>query len=122
MNKIKFKIKRYDEDSNSIIVAFCSDETATNNPEDYGEYAMQPSLQYPEITDLETIKKKIAEEGIYLAEMAKKDEDAKANTTAINNLKSIVGQTFEYNVADVQSISTEASVNYINEVTVPNIE
>jgi len=120
MNKIKYKIKRYDEDSNSIIVSFSSDETATNNPDDYQEYAIQPIEMYPDITDMETLKKKIAEQGIGLANLAKREEDAKANTTMQNNWKALVGQTFEYNTSDVESTSTE--VTYTNEINVPDSE
>jgi len=120
MNKIKYKITRYDEDSNSIMVAFSSDKTATNNPDDYQEFAFQPTEMFPDITDMEELKKKIAEQGIALADIAKKAEDARANTTMINNWKALVGQTFEYNVADVQSTSTE--ITYTNEIHLPEAE
>lgn len=117
MNKIKYKIKEYDEHSGSIIVAFCSDETATNNPEDYPAFAMQPIETYPDITDIEILKKKIAEEGVALAQQAKKSEQAKANTEMQNKWKALVGQTFEYNVADLYAPQTEAI--FANEVLVP---
>lgn len=120
MNKIKYKIKRYDEDSHSIIVSFSSDETATNNPDDYAEYALQPLQTYPDVTDMEELKKKIALEGIALAELGKIEEDARANTTMQNNWKSLVGQTFEYNVSDVQSTSSD--ISYPNEIHVPDAE
>jgi hypothetical protein len=120
MEKIKFKIHKYDEESNSVIISFSSDETATNNPDDYEGYAFQPIEMYPDITDMETLKKKIAEQGISLANMSKAKEDAKANTTMQNNWKALVGQTFEYNTSDVQSTSTE--VSYPNEINVPPSE
>lgn len=120
MNKIKYKIHKYDEDTNSIIVSFSSDETATNNPDDYESFAFQPIAEYPDITDIEELKKKIAQQGMSLAEMHKKHEDASSNTTMQNKWKALVGQTFEYNVSDV--IDSANDVTYNNEVNVPDSE
>jgi len=117
MKTIKFKVKAYDEDSHSIVVSFSSDETTTNNPEDYEAYAMQPIEQYPDITDVELLKKRIAEQGIGLAEQAKLAEQAHANTEMQAKLKSLVGQTFEYNVVDL--INTNTEVTFASEVIVP---
>lgn len=117
MNKIKFKIHEYDENTNSIIVSFSSDETATNNPDDYTPFAFQPIQMYPDITDMEELKKKIAEQGMSLAEQAKREEDANNNTTMINNWKALVGQTFEYNTSDVLNTG---ELTYVNEINVPN--
>ena len=119
MNTIKMKIKKYDEESNSIIVCFSSDETATDNPDNYTEYAFQPTEMYPDITDMEMLKRRIAEQGIALANQQKAKEDAKQNTTMINAWKAIVGQTFEYNVKDIVNSSSEFEVNYVNEVQIP---
>lgn len=117
MNTIKFKIKEYDEDSNSIIVSFSSDETATNNPEDYEAFAIQPIEQYPDITDVEILKKRIAEQGLGLAEQAKLAEQARANTDMQAKLKAMVGQTFEYNVSDL--INNNIEPTFASEVIVP---
>lgn len=120
MNTIKFKIKRYDDETNSIIVAFSSDETATNNPDDYQEFAFQPTVQYPDITNMEVLKKRIAEQGMAIADMAKKIEDAKSNTTMQNNWKALVGQTFEYETSVLTSADVE--VNYTNEIHLPEAQ
>ena len=120
MNKIKFKIKEYDEDTNSILVSFSSDETATNNPDDYQAVAIQPVSEYPDETDIEVLKKKIAQQGIGMADLYKREEDAANNTTMINKWKALVGQTFEYNVSDVVDSADE--VTYNNEINVPPSE
>ena len=120
MNTIKFKIQSYDENSNSVIVAFSSDTTATNNPDDYSGYAFQPIAEYPDITDIEVLKKKIAEQGIALAEINKKHEDAKANTVMQDKWKALVGQTFEYNISDI--LQTNNEVSFSNEINVPPTE
>ena len=117
MNTIKFKVKEYDEDTNSIIVSFSSDETKTNNPEDYEAFAIQPIEQYPDITDVEVLKKRIAEQGIGLAEQVKLSEQAQANTDMQAKLKAMVGQTFEYNVSDL--INTDTEVTFASEVIAP---
>ena len=117
MNTIKYKIQGYDEETNSIIVSYCSDETATNNPDDYAGYALQPIENYPDVTDMEELKKKIALEGIGLAEQIKKTEQAKANTAMQNQWKALVGQTFEYNVNELTATNSE--VQYTNEINVP---
>jgi hypothetical protein len=121
MNKIKYKIQGYDEISHSIIVSYCSDETATNNPDDYTGFALQPLKTYPDVTDMEELKKKIALEGIGLAEQVKQEEVAKANTTMQEKWKALVGQTFEYNVSDVLNIDSDTEVHYSNEVVVPPV-
>jgi chromosome condensin MukBEF complex kleisin-like MukF subunit len=117
MNKIKYKIHSFDEDTNSVVVSFSSDETATNNPDDYTPFAFQPIQMYPDITDMEELKKRIAQQGIGLAEEAKRAEDANNNTTMINNWKALVGQTFEYNTSDVLD---SGEVSYTNEINVPD--
>jgi len=120
MNTIKFKIQSYDEASNSVIISFSSDETVSNDPGDYEGFAFQPISEYPDITDMEELKKKIAEQGIALAEMNKKYEDAKANTAMQNKWKALVGQTFEYNVSDILQPNNE--VFFTNEINVPPTE
>jgi len=121
MNKIKYKVKEYDEQSHSVIIAFCSDETSSNNPDDYGAFAFQPIEQYPDITDIELLKKKIAQQGVALAEQAKVTEHAHANTEMQDKWKALVGQTFEYNISDVLNIDSFVEVNYMNEVVVPPV-
>ena len=118
MNKIKFKVKEYDEETHSIVVAYSSDETATNNPDDYTPYNVQILEANPDVTDIEVMKKKIAEQGIGIADDNKRSEDAAANTSMQTKLRELVGQTFEYNLSDLQE--TEVEVSYDNEAEVPD--
>lgn len=118
MNKIKFKVKEYDEETHSIVVSYSSDETATNNPDDYTPYNVQILEAHPDVTDIEEMKKKIAEQGIGIADDNKRSEDAAANTTMQAKLRELVGQTFEYNMSDLQQ--TEIEVSYDNEAEVPD--
>ena len=116
MNKIKFKIKSYDPDTSTILVRYASDDTSSSNPDDYEEFAMQPNLQYTDVTDFEQIKKLVAEAGIGICESQKAMEKAIAEQPMRSNWEGIIGQTFEYNVDDVLQENIE--VTNANEVEV----
>jgi hypothetical protein len=101
MNKLFMKVKDYDEVSNSLIVSFASDETESQNPSDYPEYAYQPLTMWPDITNPIEIQKRIAQSGIVLAEQQKIKENFSADPTKMEMYKNMVGQTIEYNVAEL---------------------
>ena len=101
MNKIKMKINGYDEQSHSLFVSFASDETKSQNPSDYQNYAYQPMSMWPDISDLEEIKKRLAQAGLYLVEQQKIKEQFVADENRIQSLKSMVGKTFEYSLDEV---------------------
>ena len=54
------KVVGFEEESKSLIVAFASDETASNNPEDYASFAYQPIDMWPGENNAEQLKKNIA--------------------------------------------------------------
>ena len=64
MKNIKMKIRGYDKENHSLLVSFASDETRSNNPEDYDAIAFQTSEMWPEITDIEQLKLEIAKVGM----------------------------------------------------------
>jgi hypothetical protein len=113
MNKIKFKINGYDEDSHSLIVSFASDETQSQDPASYQSVAYQPMTMWPDVTDLNEIKKRIAQAGIYLANQQKIKEQFVADTAKVEAYKAMVGEVIEFNVADITT-----PVTYGNEVNV----
>jgi hypothetical protein len=113
MKKIKLKIKGYDEDSNSLIVSFASDETQSQNPDDYQSYAYQPMTMWPDINDVNEITKRIAQAGIYLAEQQKIKEQFVADTSKVEAYKALVGNEVEFNIADITT-----TTSYNNEVNV----
>lgn len=115
MNKIKFKINGYDDVSDSLLISFASDETQSQDPSDYQSYAYQPMAMYPDVTDINEIKKKLAQSGIYLADQQRIKEEFKANPAKKEAYKALVGQVFEYNVADITS---QTGPTYSNEVVV----
>jgi len=101
MNKLFMKIKGYEEASNSLIVSFASDETQSQDPSDYTEYAYQPMIMWPDITDPTEIQKRIAQSGIVLVGQQKIKEAFVLNPAQLDTYKNMVGQTIEYSMSEL---------------------
>ena len=106
MNTVKFKIKSYDEDTNSLIISFASDTTANQDPEAYTAYAFQPLTMWPEITDITQLKKELARAGMYHAQQQEAKEKFVVDPTRIDQFKALVGQTHEFTVAELTTTFT----------------
>ena len=94
------KIVGYDEVSHSLLVAFASDTTRHSDPARYTTYAYQPINMWPGVTDVEEIKKRIAQAGIYLAQQQAEQEAFIADQARVDALRNLVGGTFEYPLSD----------------------
>jgi hypothetical protein len=101
MDIVKFKIKSYEEDTNSLLISFASDTTANQDPEAYTAYAFQPLTMWPEVTDITQLKKELARAGMYHAQQQEARERFVADPERIAALKSLVGQTHEFTVAEL---------------------
>lgn len=106
MNSVKFKVKGYEEGSNSLLISFASDTTDSADPETYTACAFQPLTMWPDITDIEQLKKSIATVGMHHAQMQEAREKFVLDTDRIANLKAMVGQTYEFTVAELTATST----------------
>lgn len=95
------KIQGFDEQSNSLLVSFASDTTQSQNPDDYPAYAYQPANMWPDITDPQEIKKRIAISGIYHAEQQERHERFNANLVAQQEYKNMAGQANTYLLSDL---------------------
>lgn len=95
------KINGYEEASNSLLVSFASDETQSQDPSDYTEYAYQPMTMWPDVTDPAEIKKRIAQSGVVLVEQQKMKEAFVLNPAQLDAYKNMVGQTTEYNLSEL---------------------
>lgn len=115
MNKIKLKINGYDEESHSLLVSFASDETQSQDPATYQSYAYQPMTMWPDVNDVNEIKKRLAQAGIYLADQQRIKEQFKADPAKIEAYKAMVGEVLEFNISD---ITTPTTPTYPNEVNV----
>jgi hypothetical protein len=115
MNKIKLKINGYEEESDSLLVSFASDETQSQDPANYQSFAYQPMTMWPDVTDLNEIKKRLAQAGIYLADQQRIKEQFKADPSKVEAYKAMVGEVLEFNISD---ITIPAESIYPNEVEV----
>ena len=107
MKTLKMKVLSYEDSTDSLIVSFASTDTLSQNPEDYQAMAYQPANMWPDITDLEEIKKRIATSGVYVTDQQKNREQLATNPTRKLELKSLVGQTFQYNISDLNPYNPE---------------
>ena len=101
MNKLKLTITGYDEESHSLLVSFASDTTASPDPSTYPSYAFQPLTMWPDVTDLQELKKRIAVAGMHCAESQEAKEKFVADTQRIEALKNLVGHTCEFTVNEL---------------------
>ena len=103
MKTLKLKITGYDEQTNSLLVAFASDATKSQNPDDYPSYAFQPLNMWPDVTDPQEILKLIAISGLYQAEQQALAESFMEDKGRIDSLKSLVSQSAQYPIEDLLS-------------------
>lgn len=101
MTTLKMKVIRYEEESKSLIIAFASDETLSNNPEDYAQMAYQPTQMWPGELNAEQLKKNIALTGLSHASQQAMREKAPVPEELIVELKSWEGQTFTFDSEDL---------------------
>lgn len=106
MNRIKFKINGYDEASHSLLVSFASDTTASQDPGKYAAYAFQPLTMWPDVTDIEELKKRLAAAGMHHAQMQEAKEKFVADPKRVASLKQLVGQTHEFAIDDLVARDT----------------
>lgn len=109
MSIIKVKVVGYEEDSNSVLVSFASDETQSQNPEDYSPVAVQVSAT----DDIEKIKRDLALVGIQVVREQVNKERIVTDSRKVNEIKALVGQAFSYEELELDT-NTGA---FPNEVT-----
>jgi hypothetical protein len=98
MKKLFMKIVAYEEDSGSLLIKVASDETASQNPDDYVTLAYQPATMFPGIEDPLVIKKRLAIAARYTAEQQKIAENLQNDPQRIEQFKNMVGSISEYDV------------------------
>jgi hypothetical protein len=116
MNTLKMKIVGFDENSKSLLVSFASDETAHSDPSHYPPLAYQPAVMWPDITDPDEIKRRIAASGIYIADQQRLKEWIDADPTRTDALRDMVGQEETYAVSDLINVPGSDEVNDIVEL------
>lgn len=116
MNTLKMKIHGFEEDSMSLLVSFASDETESQDPNDYPAYAYQPASMFPEATDHDEIMKMIARSGVAIVENQKRHEDALKNDTNISVYRNLVGTEITYGMIDLL-VQPEVDTSVYNDIT-----
>lgn len=96
MQNVKIKIVGYEEITGSLLACFASDTTASVNPEDYQSVAFQPATMWPDVSDPEEIKRRIAQAGIVIVEQQVRTESLVSSVQRVSELKNLVGNTFTY--------------------------
>ena len=104
MDKVRIKIMGYDEASHSLLVCFASDTTKSQDPADYPAYAFQPLTMWPDVTDPNEIKKRIAMAGMHHAQMQEAKEKFVADPERINAFKAMAGQVQEFTVDELAGL------------------
>lgn len=102
MNTITVKIVAWEEDGQSLVCKFASDETASSNPDDYGAVAFQPKLMWPTVTTAEGVMEEVAKAGISICQDIKTEEDLAANAAEMAVYSGLSGQQQTFNVVDLQ--------------------
>jgi len=110
MNTLYMKIHEYEEASKSLVVSFASDLTASQDPADYPAYAFQPLNMWPDVVDIEELKKRIAVAGVYHAEQQAREEAFNVDPTRVAQIKNLVGQLRAYAMVDLMPPSPPESV------------
>lgn len=101
MNTIYMKIHSFEEQTYSLIASFASDTTKYQDPDKYPSYAFQPMNMWPDVTDPNEIKKRIAVAGVYHAEQQEREEKFIADPAKVQSYKDMVGQEDAYPVSDL---------------------
>lgn len=102
MNIIYMKIQSYDDPTNSLMVSFASDTTKSQNPADYPVYAFQPEVLWPNLVDINEIKKQIALSGVIIAQRQTDMESYLDDPTKEGMLRASVGDENAYIIADIE--------------------
>jgi hypothetical protein len=107
MSTIKVKVVGYDEASNAVLVSFASNETQSQNPEDYPPVAIQVHAT----ADIEKVKRDIARMGIQVVLSQINKERVTADTGRLDEIKALIGQEFSFAESDLDTSA------FANEVT-----
>lgn len=106
MEYIRMKVDSFDEKTCSLLCSFASDETKSHDPSVYPAYAYQPINMWPDVSDPNEIKQRIALAGVSIAQSQAREENFIADPTKIEQYKAMVGSIVEYPVDALTSGQT----------------
>jgi hypothetical protein len=97
MKKIYIKFYEFHEDG-SLIFAVASDETKSQNPDDYSMHCMQPLDQWSDIKDVNEIKKRLVSSMHWHVKKQYERENKVNNPVLVESFKDLIGKTEEYDL------------------------
>tara|TARA_R100000951_G_scaffold86208_2_gene73933 strand:- start:778 stop:1089 length:312 start_codon:yes stop_codon:yes gene_type:complete len=101
MNTVTIKIIAWEDNGQSLICKYASDETASSNPDDYNAIAFQPASMWPDATTSDEVLKAAARAGVSVCEEIKKQEDLSNDSEKINFYNGLVDTQQTFNVTDL---------------------
>lgn len=101
METIKIKVKQFDTNTNSLIISVASNETQSNDPNDYDGFCYQPLTMWPDEANTQNLLRNLAYANLYVAKQQKQQESISESDPRIEWMKTIEGETFEFNVEDL---------------------
>lgn len=101
MEYIRMKIVGFDEVSGSLLVSYASDTTRSQDPSSYPAYAYQPMKMWPDITDPELIKQKMAIAGISVVQNQTREEQFVEDPVKIEQYQTMVGIEVQYPISQL---------------------
>jgi len=101
MNTITIKVIAWENDGQSLICKYASDETNSSNPDDYPPYAFQPKMMWPHATTAEAVMEEAARAGISICENIKAEEDLARDAAQLGIYESLVGTEQTYPANDL---------------------
>jgi hypothetical protein len=110
------KIYSYNEETKQFTIAFASDETKSQNPDDYVKLAYNPFIMFPDITDPTLIPEKIALSGLYETKQQAKQEQLYQDPLYDSTYKNLEGQILTFDENDLTSgiINTGLATQIVN--------
>lgn len=101
MSKIYMKCKNYDANTNSILVAFASDKTKSQDPEVYGYLNYQPYSMFPDVIEESELKEKLIQLGIAITNEIVRQDQISNDENYQSMMNNINNKSFVYDIPDV---------------------
>lgn len=95
MDTLTVKVHEYDEETHSLIVSFCT-EDSNMSVDEYRKYSY--NIQNYDLNNMQETLRQIAIHGLEIAKAQKLQEEVRTNDDYVSKAKSIVGLTMNYNV------------------------
>lgn len=106
MTKLNMKIHRFDEQTGSLLVSFCTDKSM-HPIDEYPIMAFQPASMG--VTDPDEARIMMARTGLRVALAQDKKEAAMADPSSMDRFKSMAGQTYTFDGSELELDTTSSN-------------